>query len=123
MHAMPTRLSLLVVLLLSALMLVAGAAHGAPPLPSLHMLAVEEEEPLEAEVEEEDETEEEGEEGEEESEGEVSAPRGPQGDRNAVGHRPHPHKKACRKPAARKRHCKHRDRQDGGFNSRARGVR
>jgi hypothetical protein len=114
---MPVRLSLLVALALSALMLAAGTAHGAPPLPSFHMLAAEEE-PLEVEVEEEDETEEdEGEEEEEESEGETPAPAG----EHRKNGRPRQHKKTCRKPAARKRHCKHRDRQDGGFNSRARG--
>jgi outer membrane biosynthesis protein TonB len=113
MRAMPFRASLLTALLLSVLLLVAGAAHGAPALPGLQVFAAEEEE-FEAEAGEEEETEEEGEEGEEESEEEVSKPREHRGKKSPA----HRHKKACRKPAARKHHCKHRDRQGGGFNSR-----
>jgi hypothetical protein len=103
MRAMPLRASFLAVLLLATLLLAAGAAHGAPILPGLQVLAGEEE-PLEIEAEEEGEMDEEGgDEGEEESEEEATTPR----ERHGKS-RPHRHKKICRKAAPRKRHCKHR---------------
>jgi len=123
---MSVRLPLLTALLLSALLLAAGAAHGAPPIAGLDTLAFEE--PLEAEVEEADEegeTEcdsawEEADEGvlteaeagevceDEAAEAEPAAKpsRGKAGHRAQARHRPHKRKKACRsKP---KRHCSHR---------------
>lgn len=129
------RLPLLVVLLALSGLLLAGAAHATPLLPSPAPLAFEEE--LEAE---EDEGEEEGEETsceeaeEEFEEGELDATEMKEiceeeksSDReiathpqhSKAKHHRHKHKKAC----GHKRHCSHRkqDRQGGGFNSRAHG--
>lgn len=131
---MRLRLPLLLALLLSTLLLAAGAAHGAPAFPSLQVLAGEEE-PLEAEIEEEGPTEcdsayEEADEGilseaeaeqicEEEDDESQSAAKPSRGDKG--GHHAHGNKRACRrKPHARKRQCR-RDRQGGGSDSRARG--
>jgi hypothetical protein len=134
MRAMPARLPLLTVLLLSALLLAAGAAHGAPALPRLQVFAAEEE-PFEDEVEaEEEETEcdsayEEADEGvltEEEAEQiceeeDTEARPAAKSLRGNGEHHAHKRKKACRhKSPARKRRCR-RDRQGGGSNSPARG--
>jgi hypothetical protein len=117
---MPIRLPLLLVLLFFATLLMAAGAHGAtfPALPTLQPLA-EEEEPFETETEEED-VEEEAEEEAGEAEGDEAGAAPAQPRRHGESGRPHRRKKACRKRAGRKRHCK-RGRRDGGFNSRARG--
>jgi hypothetical protein len=132
MRAMPLRLlPFLALLLLSALLLAAGAAHGTPTVAGLEPLALEE--PVEAEAGEEGgeevETEcdtayEEADEGvlseeeagqicEVEAEEEESAakPSRDKGEHKAQPrHRAHKHKKACHKKAAGKRHCSHRPR-------------
>jgi hypothetical protein len=137
MRGMLVRLPLLVALLLSTLLLAAGAAHGAPPIAGLDMLAFEE--PLEAEAEEADNegetdcdsawgdadegvlNEEEAEQicAEEDTEAQpATKPSGNKGE-NKGEHRVHKHKRTCRqKSPTRRRRCR-RDRQDGGSNSRA----
>jgi hypothetical protein len=126
---MPLRASLLTALLLSALLLAAGAAHGAPALPGLQPLAAEEEFEAEAGEESGDEVEtdcdtayEEADEGvlsEEEAEQVCEAEadetepaakpsQGRAGHNAQAGRRPHKHRKACRKKAGGKRHCSHR---------------
>jgi hypothetical protein len=125
---MPTRLSLFTLLLLLAALLLAAAAHGAPVAPTVPTFkALAFEEPLEAEVEEEGEAEEaetdcdtayeEADEGEigyddaeeicEEGADEARPPaQKPHGGKSK--HRPHRHRKICRRRASGKRHCSRR---------------